>query len=154
MEPLQKTTSTRASLRFLLVEDNWQHADIVKEWLEDQFSGSVVRKMRTAKEFHDAFEEIVLDPPDVIILDVMVQYTDADDEDLRDEIADEQDMFTAGARCYDKLASRDLAGRAIVYSVIREEDLRKQHLDYLLSAYVQKRPDKENLLGAIKRILP
>jgi DNA-binding NarL/FixJ family response regulator len=147
----QKRTRTAKPPRFLLLEDNWQHAETLKVWLEAEFLGADVRVMDTAKEFQHGLDAIAADPPDVIILDMMVRYTDADDADSITGSKDE-DFFTAGARCYDLLASRNLAARAILYSVIDKDDLRKE-LAHLVKAHVQKREDKGDLLAKIKCLL-
>ena len=141
--------NTRQPTRFLVIEDNWDHADTLKEWLEIQFRGAAVRVMATEKEFQEGIDAIVQDPPDVIILDLMVKYTTVDDTvPLPTEVTAEG-MFTAGAHCYDQLARHNLDDRVILYSLIGEDGLRKEQLEYLLKVHVQKRPDKDNLMRAI-----
>jgi DNA-binding NarL/FixJ family response regulator len=148
-----KRTDSRRPPRFLLLEDNWDHAETLAEWLRGKFAGAEVQVMQTAREFEEGFDEMLRDPPDVIILDMMVRYTDPDNADSI-KGSEEEDFFTAGARCYDQLAERNLAGRTILYSVIDEDGLRKAHLEHLVKVHVQKRPEKDDLLRAIRLLLP
>ncbi len=150
----RKITSVRPakSLRFLVLDDNWTHAELMTMWLQREFPNAVITVIETAKQFMRNLNNVEKDPPDVFILDMMVRYTDVGDPDPVTN-GSEEDFFQAGARCYDELKSKGLANRVIIYSVIEAENLRAANLSELISIFVQKGEDKSALLDAIRRIV-
>jgi CheY-like chemotaxis protein len=145
--------SASRPLRFLILEDNWQHAELLSGWLHRQFPGVEIRIVETAKRFQHGLDEFVRFSPDVIILDMMVRFTDPDDPDPATG-SEQEDFFTAGARCYEQLRTLKLESRVIIYSVIDEGDLRKNNFTELVELHVQKEgEDRSALLDAIRRTL-
>ncbi len=142
---------TDNKLRIVLLEDNWQQAEFIVGWLKDEFSDPEVRVVETVKEFETAMAEFKAIPPDLLILDLMVQYTDPDDVDL--VTGGGEDFFTAGARCYELLRECGLSQRALIFSVTDKDDLRLAKLEHLIDVHVQKGAEKSVLKEAIRRII-
>ena len=151
---MTQTTNRKTSrpLRFVLLEDDWQQAELIKNWLGDQFERSEIEIIETAKQFHARVDGFKDNSPDVFIIDMMVRFTDPDDENEASQ-GESVDFFRAGARCYEELRSRGLNGRAIIYSVIDNDDLQKANLNYLANIHIQKEEDKTELYNAICKLI-
>lgn len=146
-----KPQGHRRELRFVVLEDDWQQAESIKEWLESEFSDAKVSVIDTAKKFQRMLPDFKKTPPDVFILDMMVRYTDPDDEELRTD-NDQDDFLTAGARCHEELRRLGLEGRSLIYSVTDKDDLAMAKLEYLADIHIQKGGDKATLLDAIRKL--
>jgi hypothetical protein len=148
---------------FVLLEDNWQQAETINDWLERDFPGVRVQVIETVKEFLERLPEWEKNPPQAFILDMMVPYTNAEvadslpEEELapyrNNQVDSKLDFFKAGARCYQELQKRNMAQRAIIYSVTDKVDLQQANLGELIEIHLQKGEDKNELSDAIRRRL-
>src|ERR1035438_6096801 len=63
-------------MRIVIAEDDKIQADEFVRNLSEVFSEAAVTLFRTEKEFRDGLESIAMDPPDIVILDIMMRWTD------------------------------------------------------------------------------
>jgi CheY-like chemotaxis protein len=112
---------------FLIVEDDKRQFSYIKNGIKQgrYFSESRIERIATEWEFIEKFESIAREKPDVILLDVMLRWTDpGPDMTLPPADIAEEGFFRAGARCEQRLAvdprTRDIP--VIVYSILEKED--------------------------------
>lgn len=111
----------------LIVEDNKLQFETIKySLLEDQIVVcDRIERIATELEFREKFEVIACDPPDVIILDLMIPWTSKNRwVEPPPEIA-EAGFYLAGARCEKMMASDDRTQNVpiIIHSIIDEEEI-------------------------------
>lgn len=85
-----------------------------------------LERIKTEKEFYDRFDEIASDPPNVILLDIMLRWADpAPNLTPPPPEVGQEGFFRAGLRCEQKLATdaRTKNIPIIIYSVLEREDL-------------------------------
>jgi CheY-like chemotaxis protein len=63
-------------MKILIVEDNPLQLDWMNNELERGIAGVVVQQCCTEFEFRSSFEEIAVDPPDIVLMDVMLNWTE------------------------------------------------------------------------------
>jgi CheY-like chemotaxis protein len=119
----------------VVVEDDKLQYEWLDPLLRQSKTLNVTRleRIKTEKEFYDKFEEIASDPPDVILLDIMLRWADPapDFTPPPPEIDRDAGFFRAGLRCEQKLAADDRTKNIpiIIYSVLESEDLGRDRPD-------------------------
>jgi hypothetical protein len=114
-------------MRVVILEDDSEQFDAVTEKLRDAFPGLVIDHVRTEYEFRCGFGSLKANPPDALIVDVMLRWTDAstDYQPMPPEIRADHGHFRAGLRCAAMMATdertRDVP--VVVYSVLDRADL-------------------------------
>lgn len=112
-------------MNVIVVEDDYMQFDWINMNLKESF-GVEPRRFRTEKEFYDALDELTENPPDVIVMDVMLPWDAHWKEDgvKPDEVRQEGE-YRAGFRCQALLAQHEKtrAVPLILYTVQTREDL-------------------------------
>jgi CheY-like chemotaxis protein len=120
----------------LIVEDDEPQFNLVKSGLERirSFSKDRIERIATELDFQNKFDEIATNKPDVIIMDVMLRWTDP----VRNMLPAPGDMDRAGIRCEKMLANNDKTRDipVILYTVLSRDDLKddlpnRQNVRYL-----------------------
>src|SRR4051812_7072954 len=94
------------ALNIVLVEDDPTPAKRVHRTLLEELPGSKITRIWTEAEFRSKVSEFSKENPDVIILDVMLPWTDVEHMvPLPDDVPD--DYHRAGFRCIKFLAESD-----------------------------------------------
>src|SRR5258708_17771330 len=112
---------------FLIVEDDKLQFSFIENGIRQgrHFSKSRVERIATEYEFIEKLENIATEKPDVILLDIMLRWTDpTPNMTLPPPDIAEEGFFRAGVRCEQRLAAdprtRDIP--VIVYSILEKKD--------------------------------
>lgn len=113
-------------MRLLIVDDDWLHTEFLRREVNRTFSSSTVDQIHTELEFRDRFEEIASNPPDVIILDLMILWADPLPK-LSALPTDVQigGFYQAGLRCQALLAADERTSKlpVILHSVMDGDEI-------------------------------
>ena len=142
-------------MRVVLVEDDHLQARWVTETLERAFSHVKVVPVRTEAEFYSIIDGLGSKPPNVIIMDVMLRWTDpAPDMTIPPENVRREGFRRAGLRCVEKLLERDATKHipVILFTVRSYGDLESPP-DVENVLYVSKESEPEELINRIRTIL-
>lgn len=144
-------------MHVLVVEDDKLQYEFIKRALERStaFQSIQVERIVTESEFRRKFEKIAERQPDVIIMDIMLRWTDPspDMELPPKEIAD-QGFFRAGVRCEQMLANDSRTNNIpiMIYSVLDREDFGAEITPRPEVSYLEKNFDIEDIETRIKGI--
>ena len=115
-------------MHILIIEDDYLQADLIEEALRQEpvISLATIERISTESQFHAEFERIAKNPPDVIIMDVMLRWADPSPnmEQPSAEIIKEG-IGRAGLR-NEKLLNQDPRTRGIpviIYTILEDIDL-------------------------------
>jgi CheY-like chemotaxis protein len=149
----------------LIVDDDYLQAEWVIDRLKKSFSNSKITWMETEYEFRANLDELTTNPPDVIIMDVMLSWT-RPGPDMPEWPADVRDegFYTAGFRC-EKLLSDNKKLKnipLIFYTVLERADLIERQYKFVEGsrvylqkphrAYLRKESEAEPLIDLIRRL--
>jgi CheY-like chemotaxis protein len=108
----------------LIVEDDEPQFNLVKSGLERirALSADRIERIATELEFQKKFDELAENKPDVIIMDVMLRWTNP----MREMPPSPGDMDRAGIRCEKMLANNNKTKDipVILYTVLSRDDLK------------------------------
>ena len=143
----------------LIVEDDYIQWGALREALEKALRRKIpelrVERIATEERFRAALADIVRNPPDVIIMDVMLRWADAGERlpEAPEEVRREG-YRRAGVRCRrliaDNPATRDIP--VILYTVLEESDLREDTGVESESVYLPKNSSIGPLLTKIQLV--
>jgi CheY-like chemotaxis protein len=142
-------------MRIILVEDdNWQ-----SQWIFSHLKKSlktIPEQIFTEHEFQRNFESYKENRPDVVIMDVMLPWTEADEDmEPRPPNVIEEGAYRAGFRCRELLASDEKTKNipVILYTVLDKNDLESE-LEGLPEnvVFLLKDSDAEPLIKEILRL--
>jgi CheY-like chemotaxis protein len=142
-------------MKILLVEDDHFQAEQIRSALEESFSKLSFEKVDSEHEFYSKLGDIERNPPDVIIMDVMLRWThpSRDMPDPPEEVLAEK-HYRAGFRCLKRLAEREATKRigVILYTVLESGDIDKD-LKTLPSnvIYLRKEANYEPFIRGVRR---
>jgi CheY-like chemotaxis protein len=144
-------------MRVLLVEDDHPQAKSIAEALRRSFHDVEVRHICTESQFMEQFASIRQEPPDVVLLDVMLRWADPapSTPEPPDEIR-KGGFYRAGLRCLGKLCNTKETHEipVIVYTVLAREDVKEEiekappHVLFL-----QKDSDERRMIRHIRSLL-
>lgn len=113
-------------MKILLVEDDHLAANLVAAKLREMFAHAEVKPVSTEQEFRARFEEFAKDPPDLVIMDVMLTWAfpSPNMEEPPDEVR-EGGFHQAGFRCVRMLVEDERTKKiqTIIHSVIERGDV-------------------------------
>lgn len=138
-------------MRVLLVEDDHDQADFIKGFLGQELAGSEIELIRTEHEFRGRLDAIAERPPDVVVMDVMLRWTDPSPAmEPRPQDVKEGGIFEAGLRCRAQLADRPATAAVpvILYTVLERDDLDAKYQ----AMHLGKEADSESLVHAIRSL--
>lgn len=151
--------------KILIVEDDPLQLDMIRDELNLHFEDVVLEDVQTEHEFYDKLSDIIRDSPNLILMDVMLRWTDpAPPEEMPPEPAEvkEGGYYRAGIRCVRRLRKQEQTDPRIpilLFTVLSDQDLSKDLLElkqdrYLHVAYLQKTAPVFDLIRKIKEVAP
>lgn len=115
-------------MKILIVEDDHLQADWIRSGLADKkVIGAKVEIIKTESEFQSRFEEIAINPPHVIVIDVMLRWCDPSrNMPTPPPQVKQHGFYRAGFRCQRKLESDERTKHIpiIFYTVLTGENLK------------------------------
>ena len=126
--------------------------EAIKEAIMDAFPGTGIEVIWTERMFREQIESILQSPPDLIILDGMIRWTDpseaSDESSIPDDVK-EDGPYRAGLRCQQILAKQAPDIPLFFYTILEREDINiSKNLCYL-----SKREDPGELIQKIRTLL-
>lgn len=113
-------------MRILLVEDDPLQAESILASLKAHFAEIGIHHLSTEQEFRAKLDEIAASPPDLVILDVMLRWTDPSPEmEVPPEEVRREKHYRAGLRCQRLLSERmgDNCPPILLYTILETEDV-------------------------------
>lgn len=146
----------RYSMRAVIVEDDYLQADWLKQTIQSAFHGAQVDCIRTEYAFRQALADLRKSPPDVLLLDVMLRWTNPGmDVSAPDDVREGQ-YYRAGLRCERLLREfpETKALPVILYTMLEGKDL-KEDFTHLSSrtCYVGKDSDASQLIQTLRDLI-
>jgi len=149
-------------MKILIVEDDYLQACWLTGVLEEHLPLAEIRVIPTELEFREAMKNLRVQPPDLVILDVMLRWTDpAPDMVPAPPDVRESGFFRAGFRC-ERLLRQYLETEetaVILYTVLEEGDIQQTDVGFDLkrlhgkTRYINKDSDPSHLLDVVKEML-
>ncbi len=135
-------------MRLLIVEDEDTEAQYLRTELSKAFPGLEVLTISTESSFRLELPKIAAAPPDVIILDMLLRWSDSSDETA------EHDFLRAGLRCQELLASdpRTRSTPIVFYSVVPRADIAGLQLPSNVF-YCQKTAEPFDVIRNVRSLL-
>jgi CheY-like chemotaxis protein len=140
-------------MRILIVEDDYLQANWIHRTIQQALPGSRIDRISTELGFRSNLSDIASNPPNVIILDVMLRWTDPQPEMIPppDDVREGQ-FFSAGFRCQ-RLLAKDHRTKnipVILYTVLERLDLHNELRDLPDNVYyLAKDPEPDSLISLI-----
>lgn len=135
-------------MRILLVEDNANYGAHLFETLSAVGQTSWLTRER---EFIEYFAEIEREPPDIVIIDIMLAW-DVPRRDPLPPPPTHRDMYLAGIRCAERLnatpATKDIP--ILLYSIVSPADVAEMRKLPSNVHYLEKSSDPAELISAIR----
>jgi CheY-like chemotaxis protein len=144
-------------MHLLIVEDDKLQFDFIRNALQSSqtFSNAKITRIVTESEFQARFEEIANEKPDVIVMDIMLRWSDPEKDMMfpPENIGDEG-FFRAGVRCERLLAEDVRTGDipVVLYSVLENEDFKDQILPRPQLSYLEKNFDEKEIEWTLRRV--
>jgi CheY-like chemotaxis protein len=145
-------------MRILIVEDDYLQAQWFAQKITEHFGDVNIDFVGSELEFRERLDSLRRQPPDIILLDVMLRWTDPSPEMVSAPLEiQEGGYFRAGLRC-ESLLRQSLETReapVILYTVLEYGDLEAElgHLGKQTS-YLPKDSDTQPLIEAIESAVP
>jgi CheY-like chemotaxis protein len=140
----------------LVVEDDHLQAQSVISSLEREFTDCKPDSISTEYEFRSRLPDIARNPPDLIVMDVMLRWTDPAPDQTRspEDVTDKP--HRAGFRCQELMASNEKTKNIplILYTVLEKADIQHEFQKPIGSdVYMQKGADNTPLIRKIRERL-
>jgi len=143
----------------ILAEDDFRHAQRLQTKLQREFPSGRIERIKSEHEFGTSLDKFALDPPDVVVMDVMLRWAiSSPDMPPCPNDVKRDGYHRAGFRCIDSLAKRDATKKipCVIYTVLERADLDSKFGTLPPGTrveYLRKEADHENLLELIGDIL-
>jgi DNA-binding NarL/FixJ family response regulator len=141
-------------MNILLVEDDYLQSQWLHRHLVGEFPGAQIRVIHTESQFHSELDELASDPPDVVVMDIMLRWADpAPDMPTPPAEVSENGFYRAGVRCARLLAQRERTSGVplILYTVLEfralEEELKSFPLNVI---HLRKDSDVSPLIRLLR----
>lgn len=141
-------------INYLLVEDDYLQAQAITTVLKEHFPDLVEQHLSTEQEFCRELSHIRGNPPDVIIIDVMLRWTNPSPNMPVAPLEVKQGGYhNAGLRCERRLREHPetVNTPVILYTVLVDVDLTAElmHVDSKATVFLEKDSDYRPLVDAI-----
>ena len=90
-------------MKILIVEDDYLQLEFIARDLSGQFPGVAIESIETESEFRKRMPAIRANPPNLVIMDVLLRWANIDEEPSIKDV--DGDFYSAGIRCHELLAS-------------------------------------------------
>jgi len=114
----------------IIVDDDNLQAEWLMAMLKDFFQNSKIEWVDTEYEFRSRIDEFAEDPPDIIVMDVMLRWTyPSEDMPVLPDEVEKEGFYTAGFRCEELLSGKEALKNVplIFYTVLEKADLKKRY---------------------------
>ncbi len=142
-------------MRILIVEDDYLQADLLRQILVDRYGSVETDRVKSESAFRNRMSEIRKQPPDLILLDVMLQWTDRDTYLPAPDDVIKGEFYRAGLRCERLLRDDSITRKipVILYTMLESRDL-GEDLCYLSNKtrFVGKYSDSSLLFDTIQEL--
>lgn len=144
-------------MKILVVEDDYMQADWIRNELAPHFSGADILIVSSAVEFLQTLDELVEDPPDAVLIDIMLRISDPEEGQVTPKDTDVGWYRRAGVHCYEqvrkKLKTKE-GGKipVVIYTVLSRAEvaqLDKYSTDNRM-AFVEKSSSGRSLVAALQ----
>ena len=144
--------------RVLIVEDDRLQYDYLAGELRDHLYGTLeIDHIETEHEFYSCIDQIAQNPPDLVLMDVMLRWTNPAPTmpEAPPEVQRER-FFRAGIRCVRRLREKEATRHlpVILYTILGERDLEKDFEETATLKFVQKTANTEDLVRTILQMAP
>jgi DNA-binding NarL/FixJ family response regulator len=138
----------------LLVEDDPLQSSLIQEILKQEWNKAVIEILETEAEFRAQIPSLAERNPDVIIMDVMLRWTQSSENiELMPEDVIRDGYFRAGLRCQKLLVEAGINVPVILFTVLETRDLGdKMPIDDENVAYLGKGSDFTPLKRKIRQL--
>lgn len=141
----------------VVVEDDHLQEEPLREQLSESFVGGTVEIILTEQEFRARLESFRVEPPDIVVLDVMLRWTfPSPDASPPPFDVEKGGYYRAGIRCAELLANDELLSKIpiILLTILERDDLGRdgQHLPDSVT-YMRKSADPDFLIKTIRALL-
>jgi DNA-binding NarL/FixJ family response regulator len=143
-------------MKILLVEDDHLQEEAILASIRKEFPGVAIETICTELEFRQRLDALVASPPDLVILDVMIRWTDpGPDLALNPPPWDvEGRYYQAGLRCEQLLRASAPGVPVVLYTILDKKDLeRAVPSPPGRVCYLAKGADPKPLLEKIHRLM-
>ena len=130
-------------LRILLVEDDPLQISFFRQAVADsrQLASAEIEVIKTEKGFYDWLKSNAL--PDLIVLDVMLRYTDPSPKmELPPPDIAKAGFYRAGIRCLKELRQKGNKALAetpvVIYTILEREDLKDEFCEDKITTFLNK----------------
>jgi len=140
----------------LIIEDDHVQHTWLSDTLSLTFPDLEVEVIETESEFIENFQRLEANPPTIIIIDIMLRWTNPSPSMPVPPVRKTPSFYEAGLRCYDliKNSPNMLNTSVIFYSVLGEEDLSSLFKSVGGNIiHLKKETETSPLLNQIKRLL-
>lgn len=144
-------------MEILLVEDDFIQSEYIRNELNENGELEITNfdVIETELEFRERFPEIAMNGVDIVIMDIMLRWAFPSRDPKRPpKDIEESGFYRAGIRCIkmlrDDQRTRDIP--VIVYSILDEETLKVDLMDFKNVKYVYKDFLGKNLANAIRSL--
>jgi len=145
----------------VIVEDDHLQEGPLEEQLRDAFPAARIETIPTEKEFRNRLAAFRADPPDVVVMDVMLRWEFPSPEPSPPPPDVARDgYYRAGMRCAELMRSDELLRRVpiVFYTILERTDLERDgHRLANNTKYLRKSSDLDVLtrtVGELSRPLP
>jgi DNA-binding response OmpR family regulator len=140
----------------LLIEDDHLQSEWLAGNLELAFGKVRFERIPTEQEFYSRIPELISDPPDIIIIDVMLRWADPSrNMSPPPQKVKNGGYYRAGLRCQEELARLEETRNipVVLYTVLERIDLEPQ-IDALEEkvTYLRKDSDSNALIDRIRAV--
>jgi predicted nucleotide-binding protein len=144
-------------MKILLIDDDALETEAVRDALVHYFPEISVDIVNTERGFRDRLKAILDSPPDLVILDVMLRWSDASSEPSAppNELGDFA-SYRSGLRCHRLLAQNDETKNipTILYTVLERGDIAEELRNMPQNVvYLKKESDSSPLIRLTRSLL-
>lgn len=139
-------------MTIVVVEDDYRQAQWIEGALKQSYPNAQTQLIESEYEFRSKREEFAAKPPDLIVMDIMLRWTDAAPELPPPPPEVERDgFFSAGIRCKEHLAKDPRTAQIpiLFYSTLQREDLPEAER----AVHVRKDGDSGVLVNMAKMLM-
>lgn len=144
-------------MNILLVEDDILQADAIEDSLRRNFKQVEVKRLSSESEFREKLSSVKTESLDLILLDVLLRWSEPTPEIEEPPLeVQQQGFYRGGIRCLNLLlaSAETREVPVIVYSVLGREDVHKE-IDQVPPhvLFLQKDSDEQRLVRHIRSLL-
>ncbi len=112
-------------MKILIVEDDYLQHQFLKVKFQSEFKDCTIDVIETESDFLNKLSIIESNPPDIILMDIMLRWQNPSQAMLKEIPQNALDHYRSGFRCQQILTQRESTKNIpiILYTVLNKEDL-------------------------------